>query len=406
MRLILAAIVFFLGAGPAMAAEGAGNRLAGTANSYLALHADDPMHWRVWGPEALAEAQRDGKLIFLSIGYFACHWYHVMQRDNFKDPETAALMNARFVNILVDREEHPDVDSTFMKAAGLIGLPTGWPLNLVLTPDAKPIHGGTYFPPEARQGMPGFTEILIFVARTYAEDPAGISARAAANFALLAQPGEGGKPAMAPRDLIGAAGTLLENIDVFNGGFGGSAKFPFIPALSATWRGYLRTGNEEFRDAVIMTVDAMALGGLYDHIGGGFARYTVDPAWTEPHFEKMLYVNAQMIALMTELWRETRAPLLEARIRATIRFLLAEMRLPGGGFAAALDSDSLDPAGALQEGAYYVWTAAEIDAALGPDSALFKQTYNVTAEGNWRGTNVLYRNRTASDPLAGQAALR
>jgi hypothetical protein len=395
MRLIFVVIVYVLGAvsaAAAAAANGPGNRLAGSASPYLALHADDPVHWRPWGPEALAEARRDGKLIFLSIGYFACHWCHVMQRENFRDPETAALMNARFVNILLDREEYPDIDGAFMKAAGLLGLPTGWPLNLVLTPDAKPIHGGTYFPPERRQGVPGFTEMLLFVARAYAEDPSGISARAASNFALLAQPGKGGRASMAPRDLIGAAGTLLANIDVFNGGFGGSAKFPFIPALSAMWRAYLRTDNEEFRDAVIMSVKAMVLGGLYDHIGGGFARYAEDPAWTVPHFEKMLYVNAQMIALMTELWRETRAPLLEARIRATVRFLLDEMRLPGGGFAAALDSDSLDRAGALREGAFYVWTEAEIDAVLGPDAVSFKQAYNVTAEGNWRGTNVLYQN--------------
>ncbi len=403
MRFILILIAISLGAAPAAAADGAGNRLGEAVSTYLALHADDTVHWRPWGEEALAEARRDGKLIFLSIGYFACHWCHVMQRDNFKNPATAALMNARFVNILVDREEHPNVDSAYMKAAAMMGFSTGWPLNLVLTPDAKPVFGGTYYPPERRRGTPGFTEMLMFVARAYEENPSKISDRATANFEALTRPRKGIGASMSPRDLTDAAAALLGNIDTFYGGFGGSVKFPFIPALSAMWRAYLRTGNYEYRDAVVMTMDSMILGGLYDHIGGGFARYTVDPAWSEPHFEKMLYVNAQMIALMTEIWRETRAPLLETRIRETVKFLLDEMRLNGGAFAAALDSDSLDRTGALREGAYYVWTAAEIDAVLGPAAALFKRAYSVTAEGNWHGTNVLHRSKVQRSLLAVEA---
>jgi uncharacterized protein YyaL (SSP411 family) len=400
MRVFCIIVALFLSAGAASASEKSGNRLAGNASPYLALHADDLVHWRTWGPEALAEAKDKGKLIFISIGYFACHWCHVMQRDNFKDPEASAMMNAQFVNILIDREERPDVDSAFMQAASSMGFSTGWPLNLILTPDAKPIFGGTYFPPERRRGMPSFMEFLTFVTKNYADDPTGVTRLAAANFDALSQPRQGDKMEMTSENVIAAARTLLRRIDIFHGGFGERVKFPFIPALRLIWRAYLRTGDYEFRDAVLLTLDSMVLGGLYDHIGGGFARYTTDRAWKVPHFEKMLYVNAQMLALMTEVWRETRSPLLEARVRDTVRFLFDEMRLPGGGFAAALDSDSHDQYLALREGAYYVWSAAEIDAVLGRSALLFKRAYGVVDRGNWNGTNVLYQRRIISSQLA------
>ncbi len=393
MRFVVLIVVLFAVTATVSAAGGAENRLGGEASPYLLLHKDDPVHWRPWGPDALAEARRDGKLIFLSIGYSACHWCHVMQRDNFEDRETADLMNERFINILLDREEHPDVDNAYVLAAANLGLPTGWPLNLVLTPDAKPIFGGTYFPPERRQGLPAFTEMLLYVARRYVEDPSGISKRAAANFELLAQPNVGDGIEMSPKDLRVAGKLLLGGIDVFHGGFGESAKFPFIPALAALWRTYLRSGDQGYRDAVVMTMESMVLGGLYDHIGGGFARYTEDPAWEVPHFEKMLYVNGQMLAFMTEVWRETRSPLLEARIRETVGFMLDELRLKGGGFAAALDSDSVGPSGDLTEGGYYVWSVEEIDAVLGPEAEAFKRAFGVTDEGNWHGTNVLLQSR-------------
>ncbi len=400
MRIVCMLLAILFGASTAQAVSGNGNRLAGSASPYLALHADDLVHWQTWGPEALAEAKSQGKLIFISIGYFACHWCHVMQRDNFKDPEATAIMNARFVNILIDREERPDLDSAYMQAAGSLGLSTGWPLNLILTPDAKPIFGGTYFPPERRRGMPSFIEMLSFVTKSYAEDPSGVTQRASANFDTLFQPRPGEKARMTPDSLIAAARTLLRRIDRFHGGFGSRVKFPFIPALSAMWRAYLRTGDYEFRDAVMITLDSMILGGLYDHIGGGFARYTVDRAWRVPHFEKMLYVNAQMLALMTEVWRETRSPLLEARVRDTVRFLFDELKLANGGFAAALDSDSEDAYLALREGAYYVWSATEIDEILGPNAPLFKRAYGVVDRGNWNGTNVLFQQRITLGQLA------
>ena len=378
----------------------AANCLGGAASPYLRLHEADPVHWRPWGRAALAEAEASGRLIFLSIGYTACHWCHVMQRENFADEETARLMNSRFVNVLLDREEHPDVDATYQLAAATMGVPTGWPLNIVLMPDAKPVFGGTYFPPVRRLGMPAFTEFLTVIFEAYREFPADLAARAADVSAALASASEGQEGEVSRAAFAAATCTLLGSIDSFYGGFEGGAKFPYLPALGALWRAHLRTGGPDFRQAVTLSLENMAQGGLYDHLGGGFARYATDPAWNIPHFEKVLDVNAQMIELMTDVWRETRSPLLAARVRQSVRFLFDDMRLPGGAFAATLDSDSEG-----REGAFYVWSAGEIDAVLGPDSDLFKRAYGVTAEGNWEGTNVLTRNTVTAAELAQSAGL-
>ncbi|MFQ5620117.1 MAG: thioredoxin domain-containing protein [Rhodospirillales bacterium] len=378
----------------------AANCLGGAASPYLRLHEADPVHWRPWGPAALAEAKASGKLIFLSIGYTACHWCHVMQRDNFEDGETARFMNSRFVNVLLDREEHPDVDATYQLAAVTLGVPTGWPLNIVLMPDGKPLFASTYLPPVRRLGMPTFTEFLTVVFEAHREFPEDLARRAAEISAALARASEGQKAEVSRAGFDAATRTLLGSIDSVHGGFDGAAKFPYLPALGALWRAHLRTGGPDFRQAVTRSLENMAQGGLYDHIGGGFARYATDPGWNIPHFEKVLDVNAQMIELMTDVWRETRSPLLAARVRQSVRFLFDDMRLPGGGFAATIDSDSEG-----REGAFYVWSADEIDAVLGPDSALFKRAYGVTAEGNWQGTNVLTRNTVTAAELAQSAGL-
>lgn len=389
------------------------NQMAVEKSPYLRLHKDDPVHWRAWGPGAMCEAERTGKLIFLSIGYFACHWCHVMQKDNFMNPETAAFMNERFVNVLVDLEERPGIDEAYQVAATAIGAPTGWPLNLVLTPSGKPLYGGTYFPPLRRQGVPGFIEMLHFVQRSYDQDKAGLTARANDVFEMLKrppQPEDGGRPELT-FDILNKSGRdLLAQIDPFDGGFGSSVKFPNLPGLTVLWRRYLRTGETAYRDAVVKSLKAMRQGALFDHIGGGFARYAVDPAWAVPHFEKMLNSNAQFLALMTQIWRETKSPGLANNIRDTARFLLRDMRLESGAFASSLDSDSLDRNGVLREGAYYVWTADEIDRLLGEDAVLFRHAYGVTKAGNWstnaaaesswEDANLLTRRHASIEELA------
>jgi uncharacterized protein len=389
------------------------NKMAAEKSPYLRLHKDDPVHWRAWGPDAMCEAERTGKLVFLSIGYFACHWCHVMQKDNFMNPNTAAFMNDRFVNILVDREERPGIDEAYQVAASAIGAPTGWPLNLVLTPRGKPLYGGTYFPPLRRQGVPGFIEMLNFVQRSYDQNKADLTARANDVYEMLKhplQPDGDGKPQLT-FDILNKAGKdLLAQTDPFDGGFGSSVKFPNLPGLTMLWRRYLRTGEAAYRDVVIKSLVAMRQGALFDHIGGGFARYAVDPAWAVPHFEKMLDSNAQFLALMTRVWRETKSPTLANDIRETATFLLRDMRLENGAFASSLDSDSLDRNGVLREGAYYIWTATEIDRVLGADAPLFRHAYGVTKSGNWstnaavesgwEDANLLTRRHVTTEDLA------
>lgn len=387
-------MLFLVLALPAAALAG---RLDGEASPYLQLHADDPVDWWPWGPAALAEARESNRPILLSIGYLACHWCHVMQEENFRDPDTAAMMNRLFVNVIVDREELPHIDGFYQQAAATMDLQTGWPLHMFLTPDGHPYFGGVYFPPERRQGVPAFREVLAAVAETYDEQPADVAGYAGRVFGALAASGANAGGRQPPsRDELAAAWTAMAaEIDAFEGGFGSAAKYPYVPALETLWRAWLRSGDATYRDAVELTVRAMVEGGIYDHVGGGFMRYAEDPAWSVPHFEKMLNINALMVVLMTDIWRETRAPLLERRIRETTDFMLREMRLPGGLFGSGLDADSPDEAGRRREGAYYVWTAAEIDRIVGDDAALFKRAYGVTAEGNWNGANVL--NGRASD---------
>ena len=373
------------------------NLLRHEASPYLLQHQDNPVHWRPWGPAALAEARGENKPILLSVGYAACHWCHVMAHESFEDPATAAVMNRLFVNIKVDREERPDIDQIYMGALHALGEQGGWPLTMFLTPDGEPIWGGTYFPPEARYGRPAFTSVLEEVARIFREEPAKIET----NRSLLMQAlGERRAPSgtTPDRDLLDrAAERLLGFIDTQHGGVRGAPKFPQASLLDMLWRTGQRTGDSRYRDAVLVTLRNIAQGGIYDHLGGGFARYSVDDRWLVPHFEKMLYDNAQLLELLTLAALETGDPLFRLRIEETIAFLVREMRLPGGAFAASLDADSEG-----HEGKFYVWSAAEVVDVLGPDeAAFFASVYDITPAGNFEGTSI--PNRLAHQALLSEA---
>ena len=363
------------------------NSLAGETSPYLLQHKDNPVDWRVWGPAALGEAAAQNKPILLSIGYAACHWCHVMAHESFENETTAALINDLFIPIKLDREERPDLDAIYQHALAMLGQQGGWPLTMFLTAKAEPFWGGTYFPPEPRWGRPGFPQVLQAVAHTYAEEGRVLgNVRALADgLAHLAAPHAGGD--IDSDTLDRAAVRLLSEIDQTDGGFGSAPKFPQCSALALLWRGYFRTGDAEMRDAVLLTLDHMAMGGIYDHLGGGFARYATDDAWLVPHFEKMLYDNAQLIELLTAAWVETGRPLYKARVEETIGWMLGEMLQPGGGFAAALDADSEH-----QEGKFYVWNEPEIDDVLGAETEFFKSHYDVHPDGNWEGKTILNRS--------------
>ncbi len=366
------------------------NRLAEETSPYLLQHKDNPVHWQGWSAETLATAKAANKPIMLSIGYAACHWCHVMAHESFEDPATAAVMNEHFINIKVDREERPDLDSIYQYALSLLGEQGGWPLTMFLTPDGAPFWGGTYFPPSSRYGRPAFTDVLRALSNTYRSDPDKIARNVGTlseALGRLSQPrrGDGIPPALTDQ----VAERLLREIDPINGGIGDAPKFPQPGILTLLWRAWKRRGEAPFRDAVTRSLDRMCQGGIYDHLGGGFARYTVDARWLVPHFEKMLYDNAELIELMTLVWQETRSPLYAQRIAETVEFLAREMLTAEGGFCSSLDADSEH-----EEGKFYVWSDAEIDRLLGARAALFKRIYDVGASGNWEGHNILNRLET------------
>ena len=374
------------------------NRLDHETSPYLLEHSANPVHWQPWDEEALAGARERGMPILLSVGYSACHWCHVMAQESFEDPDTATLMNQLFVNIKVDREERPDIDNLYQNALAGLGEQRGWPLTMFLTPDGQPYGGGTYFPPEPGFGRPSFRDMLQRMADAYADTPEEVGRTAARLIDALKDEARG-----APGDAITTAllnhvaGQTLDGVDRVYGGFGQNAKFPFPMALELLWRAYLRVGHGSYRDAVMLTLEQMCLGGIYDHLGGGFCRYTVDDAWSVPHFEKMLYDNALLVDFLTLVWRGGRQPLFADRIEATIGFLLREMTVDGGAFAASLAADSKGhgnvPAG---EGSFYVWEESEIDELLGAEAGVFKHVYDVTTGGNWEGWNILRRDRPPS----------
>jgi uncharacterized protein len=370
------------------------NQLARETSPYLLQHQDNPVHWRPWGPAALAEANDTDKPILLSIGYAACHWCHVMAHESFENPDIATLINQLFVAIKVDREERPDLDAIYQQALMLLGEQGGWPLTMFLTPRGEPFWGGTYFPPTSRWGRPGFPEVLQGIARIYATEKDKVTTNIQAladGLAKLSQPRAAGPVALADLDPI--VERFAQAIDRRYGGIGQAPKFPNCSILALIWRGYRRTGRSDWRDAVTISLNAMCQGGIYDHLGGGFARYSTDERWLAPHFEKMLYDNAELVELLTETWLTTKSPLYRQRVEETISWLLREMPAPAGGFASTFDADSEH-----EEGKFYVWHEAEIDRCLGPEAALFKALYDVTATGNWEGKTIL--NRLAIPELA------
>jgi uncharacterized protein YyaL (SSP411 family) len=371
------------------------NLLSRETSPYLLQHKNNPVHWQPWSKETLAEAKRQNKPVLLSIGYAACHWCHVMAHESFENDEIAEVMNDLFINIKVDREERPDIDNIYQSALALMGQQGGWPLTMFLTPDGEPFWGGTYFPPTARYGRPGFPDLLRGVSEAYSGQPENIENNVVAlrgGLSKLTQPPPGN--GLTIQALDETAGMALRMIDALRGGTAGAPKFPQPIFFRFLWRAYKRTKVALFRNAVTTTLDAMAQGGIYDHVGGGFARYSTDEQWLAPHFEKMLYDNALLIDLMSEVWQDTDNPLYEVRIRETIDWALREMRVDHVedgtfAFASALDADSEGV-----EGKYYVWSEAEINSLLGSDSSLFKQAYDATAQGNWEGTNILNRSKT------------
>ncbi len=367
------------------------NLLRHETSPYLLQHADNPVHWRPWGPAALQEARAENKPILLSIGYAACHWCHVMAHESFEDPETAALMNERFVNIKVDREERPDIDHLYMSALHALGEQGGWPLTMFIAPDGAPFWGGTYFPPEPRWGRPSFRQVLQGVSDAWRSDHEMVKRNTAALRRFLANMSNanpGDLPTPVHLDAVAAA--LLRLNDPEQGGLRGAPKFPNPPIFRFLWQNAFRTGSADGQHALHLMLQRMSQGGIYDHLGGGYARYSTDAIWLVPHFEKMLYDNAQLLELLALAHAHRPDPLYVQRAEETVGWMIRDMtaeRVAGrAAFAASEDADSEG-----EEGKFYVWTEAEVDALLGADAAAFKRAYDVTPGGNWEGHTILRR---------------
>ncbi len=367
------------------------NRLAAESSPYLRQHASNPVDWYPWGAEALERAKQEHRPIVLSIGYSACHWCHVMAHESFEDPRTAAVMNQHFVNIKVDREERPELDQLYQGVVQLMGRGGGWPLTVFLTPDLRPFYGGTYFPPAPRHGLPAFSTLLESIGAAWVNEPGEIEKQAVAfkegltEFASMGL--EAAPSALSPKELESTLGSLQKRIDRVNGGFGTRGpKFPEAMNLAALLRGYRRTGDVTMRDDVLFTLEKLAKGGVYDQLGGGFHRYSVDERWLVPHFEKMLYDNALLLHLLSEAQLVAPRPLWKKTVEQTVGWLAREMTSPEGGFFAAQDADSEG-----EEGKFFVWRKDEVLALLGPeDSALVTEHFGLTDHGNFEhGANVL-----------------
>ncbi|UUY49533.1 thioredoxin domain-containing protein [Streptomyces yangpuensis] len=370
------------------------NRLAGMTSPYLLQHADNPVDWWPWEPEAFEEARRRNVPVLLSVGYSACHWCHVMAHESFEDELTAGYMNEHFVNIKVDREERPDVDAVYMEAVQAATGQGGWPMTVFLTADAEPFYFGTYFPPEPRHGMPSFMQVLEGVRAAWVGRPEEVAEVAQKIVRDLAgrqlDYGKAGTPG--PEELAQALLGLTREYDATRGGFGGAPKFPPSMVLEFLLRHHARTGSEGALQMAADTCEAMARGGIYDQLGGGFARYSVDREWVVPHFEKMLYDNALLCRVYAHLWRATGSELARRVALETADFMVRELRTAEGGFASALDADSEDPlTGKHAEGAYYAWTPAQLREVLGEgDGELAAGYFGVTQEGTFEhGASVL-----------------
>jgi hypothetical protein len=373
------------------------NRLANQTSPYLLQHKDNPVDWYPWGPEALARAKAEDKPIFLSIGYAACHWCHVMERESFEDPATAKLMNDLFVNVKVDREERPDLDSIYMQAVTALTGHGGWPMSVFLTPDGVPFYGGTYFPPTPRHGMPAFQQVLHGVHEAWKDRreqvlQGGESVLAHLRRERLGLPLGGGE--LSTDTLAAAVQGLWRQFDWRHHGWGSAPKFPQPMTIEFLLRYHALTGESTPLEMAAKTLRAMARGGMYDQLGGGFHRYATDAIWLVPHFEKMLYDNAQLARAYLHAWQVAGDPEFRRVTEEILDYVLHEMTDPSGGFYSSQDADSEG-----EEGKFFVWSAQEIDDALGPEAALFKEYYGVRPQGNFEGKNILSVT-TEVDPLA------
>ena len=364
------------------------NRLSREPSAYLRQHADNPVHWQPWGKDALNAARELNRPILLSVGYAACHWCHVMAHESFEDPEVAGVMNRLFVNVKVDREERPDIDQIYMAALSAMGQQGGWPLTMFLRPDGKPFWGGTYFPPQARHNLPGFVDVLKAVNNLWQGNQEKINHNAEAVFshleAQLAAQSEACANEVTRFNEV--ADRIHAMFDPVRGGIDNAPKFPNAPFMDALWLSWLYNREVSHRDMFLLSLKTMLQGGIYDHLGGGLCRYSVDADWLVPHFEKMLYDNAQVIRHATYAYAETQDDLFRIRIEEIIEWLVREMRLPNGSFASSLDADSEG-----EEGKFYIFSEAEIDNVLGDQASDFKNYYGVKPAGNFEGSNILNR---------------
>ncbi len=369
------------------------NQLIHESSPYLLQHAYNPVNWLPWGEEALQKAKKENRIILVSIGYSACHWCHVMERESFEDEATAAIMNDHFVNIKIDREERPDIDHIYMDAVQAMTGSGGWPLNVFLTPDAKPFYGGTYFPPVRAFNRASWREVLHGVAQAWRERPTEIQAQAENLTDHLQQAGSfkqgsldiaGAEPVFTAAQCHDMFREVMKQADREWGGFGGAPKFPQTFTIRFLLQYHHFTGNTDALGQALLSLDKMIEGGIYDQAGGGFARYSTDVEWLAPHFEKMLYDNALLLVALSDACALTKKEKYAQAIRHTLAFIEREMKCPEGGFYAALDADSEG-----EEGRFYVWTKTEIDTLLGAHAALFCDFYDVKEEGNWEHKNIL-----------------
>ncbi|HEY8711298.1 MAG TPA: thioredoxin domain-containing protein [Thermoanaerobaculia bacterium] len=363
------------------------NRLARETSPYLLQHAHNPVDWYPWSEEAFARAREEDKPVFLSIGYSACHWCHVMERESFENDNIAELLNRDFVSIKVDREERPDVDSIYMQAVQMMTGHGGWPMSMFLTPDAKPFYAGTYFPPDDRHGMPGFRRVLMHIVEAYRSRRNDVEKTSNEVQQAISQSMQlrAGAKAVDRVALDDAASGIAGAYDRVHGGFGAAPKFPPSMTLDFLMQVAWRNDDELLHDIIVTTLTKMARGGVYDQIGGGFHRYSVDAKWLVPHFEKMLYDNALLARLYTRAWQYTKDPFFARIANEILGFVQREMTSPEGGFYSTQDADSEG-----EEGKFYVWSRTEVMDTLGPDEGrMFCALYDVSERGNWEGNNIL-----------------
>jgi uncharacterized protein len=367
------------------------NKLINETSPYLLQHAHNPVKWYPWGSEALQKAKEEDKVILVSIGYSACHWCHVMERESFEDEQIAALMNEHFINIKVDREERPDIDHVYMDAVQAMSGSGGWPLNVFLTPDAKPFYGGTYFPPVNAFNRPSWTEILQSIHKAWTEKRNEIISQAENLTDYLNKSADFINADLIPvpqeKDELENCKMIFSNImnsaDKEWGGFGKAPKFPQTFTIQYLLHYYYYTNDRNSLEQALLSIDKMVQGGIYDHIAGGLARYSTDREWLAPHFEKMLYDNALFISVLCDAYQLTKSEKYKDAIEKTISFILEELTHKDGGFYAALDADSEG-----EEGKYYVWQKREVDEILGKDAAIFCQLFDITEMGNWEEKNI------------------